>query len=96
MISIIVSCQMLGGLHSGVHHILCCVFVCLRPVSCVPYAVLSDVRGAQRIITAVINQIDVIHDKFAFSIFGILDWVPPISHIRRANQNVKYVFVHRK
>jgi hypothetical protein len=30
---------MLGGLHSGVQHILlCCVFVCLRPVSCVPYA----------------------------------------------------------
>jgi hypothetical protein len=39
MISIIASCQMLGGLHSGVQHILlCCVFVCLRPVSCVPYA----------------------------------------------------------
>jgi hypothetical protein len=30
--------KLLGGLHSGVHHILCCVFVCLRPVSCVPYA----------------------------------------------------------
>lgn len=56
--------------------------------------VLSDVRGAQRIITAVINKIDVIHDKVGFSVFGILEWVPPTSE--EPIKNVKYAFVHRK